>query len=446
MKLIFDIIKTGREFPPKKNYHFNQKNGTIGRSEENDWQLVDSQNYISNRHAQVEYKDGMYFIKDLSTNGTFLKHPYKRLPKNIPIKINSTDIFIVGEYEIQARFMDNDYSQSDIVSYKPTNNIIHQEQSGQNISNKLIPDDFLLDDESIMNNSFADEEESFHDNNVMNLFKDEDDVKNHFDDLYDFEKEPFEIENSHNLNTVTNQLEYEHIEIPTLSNIKQEIVDEVKNVEVETVEEVIDEKVEETVIKSFDKTIDSNKSLAILEKKLGIKFSQLDEDETNKKLEELADIIINSLDGVKDALNTKDKIKKDLLIEDANIKDDNPIRMGQYALSILNETSQKDNIKLSEAVKKSFKELNIHNIALHRSSKNLINIAVTKFSPKSLEHHFESTGDLNSLMPKKYQMWDAYINMFKKLNENPDFGINLISKDFTNEYKNVLYTIKLTSL
>ncbi len=58
-------------------------------------------------------------------------------------------------------------------------------------------------------------------------------------------------------------------------------------------------------------------------------------------------------------------------------------------------------MKISEAVSKSFKELDIHNIALHRSSKNLVNIAALKFSPKSLEHHFETSGDLNALNAKK---------------------------------------------
>ena len=49
-------------------------------------------------------------------------------------------------------------------------------------------------------------------------------------------------------------------------------------------------------------------------------------------------------------------------------------------------------------------------------------------------------------MPKKYQMWDCYINMFKKLNEDPDFGINLLAKDFSNEYNNISYSIKLQSI
>jgi len=437
MKLIFDIIKTGREFPSRRNFHFNKTNGIIGRSEQCDWQLVDSKNYISNNHIEIEYKDGMYFIKDISTNGTFLKHPYKKIPKNISIKINSTDIFIVGEYEIQARFMDNDYSQNDIISYKPQNNIsANNQQVSRNISNELIPDDFLLEDDSVMNNSFITEEnEVDYDNNVMNVFKDEN-IEDQFDDLYDFEKEPFKIDNTHNLNSVTNQLKHEHINIPTFMEKEEKV-----QISKEIVEPVIST---EIIEEEFD-FVQNDNSLEILEKKLGIKFNNLSKEERNRKLEEIANIVINSLDGLKNSLDTKDKIKKDLMIEDNSLNDDNPIRMGQHSISLLNEISN-NNIKLSEAVNKSFKELNIHNIALHRSSKNLINIAVTKFSPKSLEHHFESTGELNSLMPKKYQMWDSYINMFKKLNENPDFGINLISKDFTNEYKNVLYTIKLTSV
>ena len=42
MKLIFDIIKNGKDVPIKRNYHFNMKNGVIGRSNDSDWVLEDS--------------------------------------------------------------------------------------------------------------------------------------------------------------------------------------------------------------------------------------------------------------------------------------------------------------------------------------------------------------------------------------------------------------------
>lgn len=438
MKLIFDIIKNGREFPQKRNYHFNMQNGTIGRASNCDFLLPDSQNFISSNHASIEYKHGMYFIKDTSTNGTFLKSPYKRLPKGMPIKINSTDIFIIGEYEIQARFIDDDYSQDDIISYKSQLEYSNSDTSLK-VSKQLIPDDdFLLEDSSVMNNSFIQQDDVIEDTNIMNVFA-EDEEK--FDDLYDFEREPFLENDLNNINTVSNQMTQEHINIPTFEEKSSDSVPEIEEATV-----YYEEESKQTIPKSNIIYKDDD-SLDILERKLGITLKSLSKEEREKALEEISQIVINSLDGLKNSLDVKEKIKKDLTLENpTSVKDDNPVKMGQYAINLLNDRLDNNSLKISEAVKKSFNELNIHNIALHRSSKNIINIAATKFSPKNLELHFESNGEINSLMPKKYQMWDAYVNMFKNISEDQDFGINFIAKDFAKEYNNICYTIKLTSV
>jgi type VI secretion system FHA domain protein len=460
MKLIFDIIKNGKDIPHKRNFHFNMTNGTIGRSNDASWQLEDRQSYISGIHISIDYSDGIYFIKDQSTNGTYLKYPYKKLPKGVSIKINSTDIFVLGDYEIQARFMDNDYTQDDIVNEQT---LISNPQASNNYSkanNQLIPDDdFLLEDNNIMTSSFIipDEEESFS-SNVMSMFNDNNVNEN---DLYYFEKdsEPTILNQDFAQESVSLQPLQEHINIPQFKELAQEedIIYEVE--EDEVIEEVVlstprssvkTPPVQEDIIikqKPILNDDETNHGLSILEKKLGIEITSLNQEQRDILLTEISNIVINSLEGLKNSLNTKDKIKKDLLISDLSpaYDDANPIKMGQYSLNLLDNKND-HNIKISEAVKKSFTELDIHNIALHRASKNLINIAVLKFSPKSLEHHFEKNGALSALMPKKYQMWDAYINMFKKLNEDPDFGINLIEKDFSNEYNNISYSIKLTSI
>jgi len=460
MKLIFDIIKNGRELPIKRNFHFDMTNGIIGRSEEADWQLADRQNYISSKHVHIEYKDMLYFIKDVSTNGTYLKYPYKKLPKEVSIKINSTDIFIIGDYEIQARFMDNDYSSKDVITSKPTKELEPVGNSEKsNSSLNLIPDDdFLLEDTNIMNNSFTTPEEEVFDSNVMNIFQEEEKKNNFDDDLYDFEKSETIVESeSFSQDTISNETLQEHIIIPKFKADEvltpPENTKKIQKKELSIVQEVIEEKDEE-IEKTFENEkshlheIQVDNSIQVLEKKLGINLSSLSKEEKENTLTEIADIVLNSLDGLKSSLDIKEKIKSDLLISDANPEqaDANPVRMGQYSLNLIDNKNNKNGIKISEAVKKSFSELDIHNIALHRSSKNLINIAVLKFSPKSLEHNFETNGELSALMPKKYQMWDAYVNMFKKLNEDPDFGINLIDKDFSNEYNKIAYTIKLTSI
>ena len=463
MKLIFDLIKNGKDIPEKRNFHFNMTGGSIGRSNDVDWTLTDRKNYISSNHASVEFKDGIYFIKDQSTNGTYLKYPYKKLPKNISIKINSTDIFIIGDYEIQARFIDNDYSQDDIINndYSRSNNKFSSPQLGT----QLIPndddflDDFILEDSNVMNNSFIipDDDNDFG-SNVMNMFNDKNDVHNDnlnpFNDIQttildtDFVEDRTYSDplNQHiNVQNFTEVIEPEELkEEAIIEKTKpKRVIEEVTEVILEK-EEIIEEPIIQKPIFSKEET---EHGLSIIEKKLGIELSSLNQEDRDYILTEISDIVINSLDGLKKSLNTKEKIKKDLLISNNSnaYNDSNPVKMGQHALNLL-ENKNSNDIKISEAVNKSFKELDIHNIALHRSSKNLINIAVLKFSPKSLEHHFETNGELNALMPKKYQMWDAYINMFKKLNEDPDFGINLIEKDFSKEYNNISYSIKLTSI
>jgi len=463
MKLIFDLIKNGKDIPEKRNFHFNMTGGSIGRSDDVDWTLTDRKNYISSNHASVEFKDGIYFIKDQSTNGTYLKYPYKKLPKNISIKINSTDIFIIGDYEIQARFIDNDYSQDDIINndYSRSNNNSRNPQLGT----QLIPndddflDDFILEDSNVMNNSFIiPDDDSDFGSNVMNMFNDKKDVENN--NLNPFNNIKTTILDTEFVDdrTYTDPLN-QHINVQSFTEviepevIKEEeiiqevtpkkVVEEVTEVIIEK-EEIIEEPITKKPILSKEET---EQGISIIEKKLGIELSSLNQEDRDYILTEISDIVINCLDGLKKSLNTKEKIKNDLLISNNShaYNDSNPVKMGQHALNLL-ENKNNNDIKISEAVNKSFKELDIHNIALHRSSKNLINIAVLKFSPKSLEHHFETSGELNALMPKKYQMWDAYINMFKKLNEDPDFGINLIEKDFSKEYNNISYSIKLTSI
>lgn len=441
MKLIFDIIKNAKDVPIKRNFHFNMTSGVIGRSDEVDWTLVDRKNYISSSHATVEYKDGIYFIKDTSTNGTFLKYPYKKLPKNISIKINSTDIFILGDYEIQARFIDNEYSQDDIIS----NDYSKPIQENRPSTTPLIPnddflDDFLLEDSSVMSNSFIIPEDEDFTSNSRDIFDDEEAITKNLNPFHDVQTTI--LDNEFDEEREQSDPLTEHINIQTfkeVSNVIEEDFNQFEEVKTEKEEDVVE-------IVPLSKE-ESSHSLSILEKRLGIELSSLSQEKRDFILTEISDIVINCLDGLKNSLDTKEKIKDDLQVKDSSqvSNNGNPVKMGSHSLNLLDNKSG-DDIKISEAVKKSFKELDIHNIALHRSSRNLINISISKFSPKSLEHQFETSGQLNALMPKRYQMWDAYVNMFKKLSEDPDFGINLIEKDFSNEYNNISYNIKLTSI
>jgi type VI secretion system FHA domain protein len=78
--------------------------GTIGRSADNDWVLPDPLRYVSAHHARVEYRDGHYFLEDLSTNGVFVNDDERPLAKAHPMGhlLKTGDIVRMGDYQIVA--------------------------------------------------------------------------------------------------------------------------------------------------------------------------------------------------------------------------------------------------------------------------------------------------------------------------------------------------------
>jgi type VI secretion system protein len=83
---------------------FTVDGGSIGRSADNDWVLPDPLRYVSAHHARVEYRDGHFFLEDVSTNGTFVNEDERPLAKVHPNGhlLKTGDVVRVGEYQIVA--------------------------------------------------------------------------------------------------------------------------------------------------------------------------------------------------------------------------------------------------------------------------------------------------------------------------------------------------------
>jgi type VI secretion system FHA domain protein len=81
---------------------FGVEGGTIGRSADNDWVLPDPLRYVSAHHARVQYRDGRFFLEDLSTNGVFLNDDERAVGKRSPggVLLQNGDVVRVGEYQI----------------------------------------------------------------------------------------------------------------------------------------------------------------------------------------------------------------------------------------------------------------------------------------------------------------------------------------------------------
>jgi type VI secretion system protein len=83
---------------------FTVDGGNIGRSADNDWVLPDPLRYVSAHHARVEYRDGQFFLEDLSTNGVFVNDDERPLAKAKPTghPLITGDIIRMGDYHIVA--------------------------------------------------------------------------------------------------------------------------------------------------------------------------------------------------------------------------------------------------------------------------------------------------------------------------------------------------------
>lgn len=82
---------------------FAEDGGSIGRSLENDWILPDPDRYISGRHAVIDYRGGIYYLADLSTNGVYVNDEHEPIGKGNPRRLFNGDRLRMGDFEIVVR-------------------------------------------------------------------------------------------------------------------------------------------------------------------------------------------------------------------------------------------------------------------------------------------------------------------------------------------------------
>ncbi len=423
MELILDVVKSGKNRPEQKSFRFGAEGGVIGRSGDASYRLTDPQNYISGKHVAVEFKHGQFYLRDESTNGTFLKHPYKKLPKGAPHPVKASEVFIIGDHELQARFSQNDYSDDFIVGGG-----IATEPEPLSAVEELIPDDDFLFDAAPFPD--AEEEEAAAEKaqeklDVLELLSDKQTPSV-------LEEIPEDEAVEAGPEMAVQQPTEEYIEIPSYAEVPQPPRAEPQAPE-----------------KGYEGSFAA--SLRVLEERLGIEIVNLPNKERDILMAALGDVVVNALEGLRNSLHIKDRIKQDLRLPvfEADAPQSNPVKLGKSASQLLqNEMigGRLGMMDLSSAVGKSFAELDAHTIALHGASRNLMEIAATRFAPKSLEYKFESMGALKGAMPRACQLWKAYVQMMEQLNDHPEEGAEMLSPHFAKEYEKLAFSVGLTSV
>src|SRR5580693_10449987 len=83
---------------------FSVEGGTIGRSADNDWVLPDPSRYVSAHHARVQFREGHFYLQDVSTNGVYVNDDMEPLAKrgSSGYRLANGDRLRMGEYHIVA--------------------------------------------------------------------------------------------------------------------------------------------------------------------------------------------------------------------------------------------------------------------------------------------------------------------------------------------------------
>src|SRR5262249_33899913 len=97
-----------RSLGDRCNIVFGVGGGTIGRSADNDWVLPDALRYVSAHHARISFRQGAYFLEDVSTNGVYINDGEKPLGRQSPHKLQNGDLLRFGDYQVSV-VLENDY-------------------------------------------------------------------------------------------------------------------------------------------------------------------------------------------------------------------------------------------------------------------------------------------------------------------------------------------------
>ncbi|PCH95020.1 MAG: type VI secretion system-associated FHA domain protein TagH [Gammaproteobacteria bacterium] len=111
--LQFELI-TGSVTGQNTSFGFTHLGGSIGRSSDCDWTLLDVDRYISNKHAVISYVNGYFLLTDTSSNGVFINGAQAALGKNNQHTLQASDSVTIGKHCLKVASIIIDDNVNDI--------------------------------------------------------------------------------------------------------------------------------------------------------------------------------------------------------------------------------------------------------------------------------------------------------------------------------------------
>jgi len=385
MNLLLKIVNNPKEAISAQSHEFKKEHGTIGRGTECSWVLADKAQAVSSLHLEVEYRNGIYYMIDLSTNGTLYKNENKRVAPKELVAFEEGDVLSIGPYDVLVGFVK---SQSNAID-----DILNKREIDIALEEKLLLKKKGRTPFEMISKERVEEQEIL---DLMNIKPSEAiNLEDAFDDVME-----------ENLYTT-------HITPPTFEN-------EVKKESVET--------------------LSNNENLlqSIFAQKLGINLSTMNQAQQIEVVSELAQTILVALEGVEKLEDNAQSIEQKLQKPHLKVEP----KKSKGAKSLLQAQIYGANPRpLSQKLSQSFNQLALNHTALYEASKTQCEELEHEFAPNTLAQEFKVSNPLLALLSQDTQSWRAYVTKYHHLNEIST-SKGLQAKLFK-KYASVMETFKL---
>lgn len=416
MQLVLDLLNTAEQSATQKStVTFRQAGGTIGRSGTATWVLADRRRYISGVHAKISYDDGVYYLTDCSTNGTYDVNKNTRLQKNEDYPIVHGDSFRIGDFVFKARVLQGD------------DHFVHQNLGDPATISELIPDDEFLNVDPLAVLDAAEKDTDDFDLGAFTANRDDDFTLNDpFDDL----DEPFipatltSLAPGQNQESVLAELDIANpMPVrPAPQKLRKEAV-------------IHTELTEMTAI--FDSA--QQRILQILGDALDFDFSKLTDKELELVLRNLGVLTKHAIQGLQLVLRTRADIKNKLRLGSTMVQEsgNNPLKLSGNYEQTLNcmLLGQMGYLSGPQAVRLALKDIQAHQVASFAASRTILDAAFDQLSPTQLVYRFETTGKPGKWGNKAAYYWQQYQLYHQKLSGDQEWRQSQFIKDYARGYE-----------
>lgn len=382
MELIFERLNTqhllSKDQPQKT---FTLAGGVIGRGQDCDWVISDRNRHLSNHHASISYRNGRFFLTDISSNGTQNLVSGARLLKGEAVPIEHDSIYALGDIRIRARLV-REPMLSDVEVGLPQ------------AAGSVIPDNAFLDLDPL--HTLDQQERAY----------------SQIDELMDpsaaFEETPQRADYA--------LIDRENLTVPELVNAPQRPAPAALP--------VAPKRQSEGFWDRFGAA-------------LGMNLENLDDVAREALAFNAARLLRQSVGGLQQSLHTRSELKNELRLAQTTAQGCqlNPLKFtanAGEALDVLLRPGKPGQLPAEQAIAHAFRDVQAHQVALLSASRVALRRTLEHFSPQQMTLRFER--DNKPLIATSGSRWRAYGRYHQTLRQDDDWTERLLARDFAQAY------------